>query len=190
MMIEEERHVDRGYVASSVRLADGAITAVGWVLAHLRRGPVLVCPPDLKSLAEAEEIRQVTAILVVGAHLGLRPWLNAFRPEPLTGAVIAVSQCLVSDPVVWTAMESFTDVINSGTGLAHPCDRVWVTEGLLDLRRSGHPFDPDELMAAAFKLNWRGTAAWDLRALATQLNARYGEGEMRRHPSRSGLEEA
>ncbi|HET6293472.1 MAG TPA: hypothetical protein VFG33_08860 [Kribbella sp.] len=176
MMIEEERHVDRGYVASSVRLADGAITALGWVLGHLRRGPVLVCPPDLKSLASAEEVRQATAIVVIGAHSGLKPWISAFRPEPLTSAVISVSDCLVSDPVVWTAMESFTDVINSGTGLAHPCDRALVTEGLLDLRRSGHPFDPDELMAAALRLNWRGTAAWDLRVLATQLNAGCGAG--------------
>lgn len=31
--------------------------------------------------------------------------------------------------------------------------------------------DPDELMAAAFKLNWRGAAAWDPGALTQKLNA-------------------
>jgi hypothetical protein len=171
MMLEEERHVDRGYVASSVRLADGVLTAVGWVLAHLQRGPVLVCGPDLKSLTEAEEFRHVAAIIVIGAHRGLRPWVSAFRPDCVGGSAIAVSDRLVSDPVVWTAMRSFTDLINSGTGLAHPCDRRWVTDGLVELRRAGHTFEPDELMAAALRLNWRGTAAWDLRVLATELNA-------------------
>lgn len=173
-MIEEERHVDRAYVASSVRLAAGVMTALAWVFAHLHRGPVLVCGPDLRSLAQAEEIRHATAILVVGAHAGLGPWVSAFLPERIAGAAIAVNDRVVGDPVVWTAMESFTDVINSGTGLAHPCDRAWVTEGLLDLRRTGHAFDPDELMAAALRLNWRATAAWDLRALATELNADRG----------------
>lgn len=215
MMIEEVRHLNRGYVASSVRLADGVVTALGWAVAqaqghwdgvnlsaatvrilhdssileeaqshglqltgaqvrtarHLVPGPVVICTPDLKSLAEAEEIRQATAIVVVGAHPGLKAWVSAFRPERLAGAAIPVPDRVVYDPEVWAAMETFTDLINSGTGLTHPCDRSLVTDGLLELHRTGHPFDPDELMAAAFKLNWRGTAAWDLRVLATELNA-------------------
>ena len=173
MMIEAERHLERSYVVSSVRLADGVLTALGWVLAHALRGPVLVCAPDLKSLAEAEEVSQATAIVVVGAHSGLKPWVSAFRPECLGGPAIAVSDEIVSDPVVWTAMQSFTDLINSGTGLAHPSDRSWVTNGLIELRRAGHLLDPDELMAAAFKLNWRGTAAWDLRQLTQIVNAKF-----------------
>ena len=186
MMIEEVRQLDRGYVASSVRLADGVVAALGWARAraqgHWDRvnlsmgtvravpGPVVICTPDLKSLAEAEENRQATAIVVVGAHPGLKAWISAFRPERLAGAVIPVPDRVVDDPDVWAAMETFTDLINSGTGLTHPCDRSLVTDGLLELRRAGHTFDPDELMAAAFKLNWRGTAAWDLRVLASELN--------------------
>ncbi|TCN42193.1 hypothetical protein EV644_104575 [Kribbella orskensis] len=186
MMIEEVRHLDRGYVASSVRLADGVVAALGWALAraqgHWDRvnlsmgtvrvvpGPVVICTPDLKSLAEAEEIRQATAIVVVGARPGLKAWISAFRPERLAGAAIPVPDRVVDDPDVWAAMETFTDLINSGTGLTHPCDRSLVTDGLLELRRAGHTFDPDELMAAAFKLNWRGTAAWDLRVLASELD--------------------
>jgi hypothetical protein len=177
MMIEEVRQLKRGYVASSVRLADGVVTALGWAVAQTQGhggevpGSVVICAPDLKSLAEAEEIRQATAIVVVGAHPGLMAWVSAFRPERLAGAVIPVPDRVVDDPDVWAAMETFTDLINSGTGLSHPCDRSLVTEGLLELHRAGHTFDPDELMAAAFKLNWRGTAAWDLRVLATELKA-------------------
>ena len=187
MMIEEVRRLDRGYVASSVRLADGVVAALGWALARAQGqwagvnlsvgtvrvvpGPVVICTPDLKSLAEAEEIRQATAIVVVGAHPGLKAWISAFRPERLAGAVIPVPDRVVDDPDVWAAMETFTDLINSGTGLTHPCDRSLVTDGLLELRRAGHTFDPDELMAAAFRLNWRGTAAWDLRVLASELDA-------------------
>ncbi|TCM50543.1 hypothetical protein EV648_102587 [Kribbella sp. VKM Ac-2568] len=187
MMIEEVRQLDRAYVASSVRLADGVVAALGWALARAQGqwagvnlsvgtvrvvpGPVVICTPDLKSLAEAEEIRQATAIVVVGAHPGLKAWISAFRPERLAGAVIPVPDRVVDDPDVWAAMETFTDLINSGTGLTHPCDRSLVTDGLLELRRAGHTFDPDELMAAAFRLNWRGTAAWDLRVLASELDA-------------------
>jgi|1186.fasta_scaffold11551_3 hypothetical protein len=187
MMIEPERQLDRAYVASSVRLADAVVAGLAWALAHAHRGPVVVCAPDLKSLAKAEEIGPATALLVVGAHSGLTPWISAFRPECVGGTVIPVNDRVVSDPAVWAAMESLTDVIDSGTGLAHPADRIWVTEGLLELSSSGHAFDPDELMAAAFSLNWRGTAAWDLRVLARQLNAQLKSSSasaksLRKHP--------
>lgn len=60
---------------------------------------------------------------------------------------------VVADPVVWEAMERFTGSINSSTGLAHPTDRSRVIDGLTKLRRAGHGFDPDELLAAALRLN-------------------------------------
>lgn len=134
-------------------------------------GPIIVYAPDLESLAEVEEAKRSTAIVAVGAHDGQRPWVSAFRPEYLAGAVIEPKEPIVGDPVVWQAMLTFTNSINSSTGLAHSSDRSRVIDGLMKLRRSGHRFDPNDLVAAALRLNWRGSAAIELRDLAREINA-------------------
>lgn len=129
------------------------------------QGPLIVYCPDLKSLAWAEEVRQATAIVAVGLHGGLRPWVSAFRPTCLAGCEITPADPLVSDPVIWQALQTFTASINGGAGL----DRSRVTDGLQKLLIAEHAFDPDELMAAALRLNWRGSAAWELRKLAGEI---------------------
>lgn len=147
------------------------------------QGPLIVYCPDLESLAQAEEVWQATAIVAVGLDDGLRPWVSAFRPACLAGHEITPADPLVSDPVVWQAMRSFTTSINSSTGLSRSTDRSRVTDGLQKLLAAEHVFDPDELMAAALRLNRRGSAAWELRKLAGEIASgkrkRVGDGTYR-----------
>ena len=152
-------------------------------------GPLIAFSPDLRSLLNVEKIHRVTAIVVVGLDASMRAWVSAFAPGHLGGREIPPADPLVRDPVVWQAMREFTVLINSSTGLHHPSDRSRVTDGLQRLRAAGHHFDPDEILAAALRLNWRAGAAWDLRVLAAEINAgkrkrvtdgRLGPGAVRR----------
>lgn len=152
-------------------------------------GPLIVYTPTLESLCRAEDEPQATAIVVVGAyglprtgdyfsHMNLGPrfadgllaWISAFRPEHLDGELIKPKDPILPDPVVWQAMKSFTDIINTSTGLADPRDRSRVTDGLIKLRKAGHSFAPNDLLAAALALNWPGRAAWELSMLADEIN--------------------
>lgn len=215
VIFEEQREIDRAYVAFPIDLDDAVVTALDWALdradhewskvnlrvaqrsviadspllqdverrgvkvslehragvSRLTRGPLIVYCPTMKTLAEAEEVKQATAIAVVGANPHLRPWVSAFQPQYLGGDAIGPARPLVADPVVWEAMSTFTTSINSSTGLTDSRDRSRVVDGLRKLRAAGHTFSPDELMAAALRLNWRGSAAWKLRSLATEINA-------------------
>lgn len=134
------------------------------------RGPIIVYHPSLESLCAVEGAGKVTAIAVVGASRYLRPWISAYRPQHLGGEMVQPAQPLVSDPAVWEAMTTFTRSINSSTGLAHSSGRSLVTDGLKKLRQAGHRFDSDELLAAALRLNWHGSAALDLRTLGREIN--------------------
>lgn len=150
-------------------------------------GPLIVHYPTLESLCEAEDSRLPTSLVVVGAYglsrsddiaadvapvsAGLRPWVSAFGPERLAGDLIEPQDPILADPVLMEAMKTFTASTNSSTGLTDSRDRSRVIDGLNKLRSRGHPFEPDDLLAAALVLNWRGTAAWDLRTLAKEINA-------------------
>lgn len=134
------------------------------------KGPLIAYCPDLRSLAAIEDRRsRATAIVVAGADGSLRPWVSAFNPEHLGGEVIEPLE--PAHPVVWQAMKTFTVSVNSSTALTDPRDRSRVIDGLTKLQRAGYLLDPDKLMAAALRLNWRGEAAWDLRGLAEGITA-------------------
>lgn len=149
-------------------------------------GPLIVLSPTLESLCEAEDMGNSTAIVVVGAQgaarpgdrlhnatphaVGILPWVSAFDPEYLGGTRIDPVHPILTDPVLQKAMETFTNSINSSTGLSDSRDRSRVTDGLTKLHKSGHPFDPNNLLSAALALNWRGSAAWDLKELAKEIN--------------------
>lgn len=68
-------------------------------------------------------------------------------------------------------MDTFTDLINSSTGLSDSRDRSTVLDGLTKLRAAGHEFDPEDLLAGALARNWRGDAAVQLKDLASEINA-------------------
>jgi hypothetical protein len=148
-------------------------------------GPVLVYRPQPETLWQIEEHGAPSAIVAVGitgpSHfrrmlastkpVGAQPWVSAYLPVHLGGPVIEPRTPVIPDPVVWEALKSFTNSINSSTGLSHSSDRSVVTEGLMKLKATGHSYDPDDLLAGALALNWRGSSAVELRDLAREINA-------------------
>lgn len=152
---------------------------------RLPAGPVLAFRPLPQTLWQIEEHRGPSAFAAVGitgpSHFremctatksaGAQPWVSAYNPKHLGGPVIEAKSPLISDPVVWEALKTFTNSINSSTGLSHSSDRSSVTEGLTRLKAAGHHFCPDDLLAGALRLNWRGSAAVELRELALEINA-------------------
>lgn len=153
---------------------------------NIVQGPLIVLSPTLQSLCEAEDECTATAIVLTGVSgpsraddeasgvipgsTGILPWVSAFHPEHLAGIPITPKTPILASPVLDQAMKSFTVSINSSTGLSDSRDRSRVTDGLTKLRSAGHSFDPDELLASALAHNWRGTAAWELRVLAQEIN--------------------
>lgn len=147
-------------------------------------GPLIVYAPSLQSLCLAEDLGMSSAVVVVGASgsrrteaaetisdfEGIQPWIDAYSPLHLGGGVIEPTKPLVSNPVIWKAMQSFTDSINSSTGLTDPRDESRVIDGLNKLKAAGYILSANELLAAALQLNWRASAAWDLKILTKQIN--------------------
>ena len=153
-------------------------------VARLPAGPVLAYRPLPQTLWQIEEHRGPSAIAAVGitgpSHfretftstaVGAQPWVSAYNPKHLGGPVIEAKTPVISDPVIWEALKTFTNMINSSTGLSHSSDRSSVTEGLTKLKAAGHYFFPDDLLAGALRLNWKGNAAVELRKLAIEINA-------------------
>lgn len=152
---------------------------------RLPTGPVLAYRPLPQTLWQIEEHRGPSAIAAVGitgpSHFretfmsttsaGAQPWVSAYNPKHLGGPEIEAKSPVVSDPVIWEALKTFTNMINSSTGLSHSSDRSSVTEGLTKLKAAGHYFCPDDLLAGALRLNWKGSAAVELRELALEINA-------------------
>lgn len=154
-------------------------------LDSLPSGPVFLYRPQPAHLWQVERKRMPSAVLAFGitgpAHhdrhygtegmVGAQPWITAFKPEHLGGPTIEAKEPAIADPVVAAAMDTFTNSINSSTGLSHSSDRSTVTEGLTKLKAAGHRFDPEDLLAGALARNWRGESALELRTLATEINA-------------------
>jgi hypothetical protein len=99
-----------------------------------------------------------------------RPWIEAFQPECLAGPEIQVRNPLLDDPVVRRALESFTTATFGGRTMHDSRDRGRVVHGLKELRRGGHRFDPDRLLAAALRAGWRGSSALELRSVACEID--------------------
>lgn len=154
-------------------------------LGALPSGPVLMYRPLATHLWEAETKRSSSAVAafeIAGPEhyqrsagtegmVGCQPWVTAFKPIHLGGPTIKGKEPVLPDPVVAAAMDTFTDLINSSTGLSDSRDRSTVLDGLTKLRKAGHQFDPEDLLAGALARNWRGDAAVQLKGLASEINA-------------------
>lgn len=154
-------------------------------LGSLPSGPVLMYRPLDTHLWEVETKRSSSAVAafeIAGPEhygrsagtegmVGCQPWVSAFKPVHLGGPEIPPKEPVIPDPVVAVAMDTFTDFINSSTGLSDGRDRSTVLEGLTKLRQAGHEFDPDDLLAGALARNWRGDAAVQLKEFAREINA-------------------
>lgn len=154
-------------------------------ITSLPSGPVLVYRPQPETLWQIEEGHCPEAIVAAGItgpenhrrtfsperRVGAQPWVTAYKPEHLGGPAIEAKEPIVPDPIAWVALKTFTNSINSSTGLSHSSDHSLVVDGLTKLRAAGHTFDPDDLLAGALALNWKGSTAVELRDLARELNS-------------------
>jgi hypothetical protein len=153
-------------------------------LPALPSGPVLMYRPLETHLLAVETQRSSSAVAafeIVGPDhyrrsvgtegmVGCQPWISAFKPIHLGGPEIKRKEPILPDPVVAAAMDTFTDLINSSTGLSDSRDRSTVLDGLTRLWRAGHRFDPEDLLAGALARNWRGDAAAQIRDFAREIN--------------------
>ncbi|MEQ4567238.1 hypothetical protein [Paenarthrobacter sp. CAP02] len=151
----------------------------------LPSGPVLMYRPHAAHLWEVETKRSTAAVAAyeitgpehhqrsIGTEemVGCQPWVTAFKPIHLGGPTIKVKEPILPDPVVAADMDTFTDLINSSSGLSDSRDRSTVLDGLTKLRKANHHFDPEDLLAGALARNWRGDAAVQLKDLAAEINA-------------------
>lgn len=177
-------HKDVSLLKELVKSGAGMYPSSRGKLPALPSGPALLYQPLPETLWQIEDWKGPSAIAAVGItgpthfrdtfipgnHVGAQPWVSAYKPTHLGGPVIDPNTPVVSDPVVWEALKSFTDSVNSTTGLSHPSDRSQVTEGLIKLKLAGHSYDPDDLLSGALALNWRGSTALALHDLAQEIN--------------------
>lgn len=145
-------------------------------------GPVVVTRVGLETMLQIEPYDQpvcfIHAFFPEKAGDGLggdglsyeRPWIEAFEPECLAGPAIQVRDPILDDAVVERALESFTSATFGGRTMYDSRDRGRVIHGLKELRRGGHGFDPERLLAAALRAGWRGTSALELRSVAREIN--------------------
>jgi hypothetical protein len=145
-------------------------------------GPVVITRVGLETMVQIEPFEHpvcfVHAFVPEHAADGVgddelpyeRTWIEAFLPECLAGPEIQVRDPLLEDPVVARAMESFTTATFGGRTMHDPRDRGRVVHGLMELRRGGHRFDPERLLAAALRAGWVGDDGLELRSLAREIN--------------------
>lgn len=177
----EDEPLLRDFIASGAKVYSDFRGKLG----ALPSGPVLLYRPLPQHLWEVETKRSSAAVAAfeiagpehylqsVGTEgmVGCQPWVTAFNPVHLGGPAIRVKEPIINDPVVAAALDTFTDLINSSTGLTDSRDRSTVLEGLTKLRKAGHLFDPEDLLAGALMRNWRGDAAVQLKVFASEINA-------------------
>lgn len=131
-------------------------------------GPQLSFFPDLEMLLALED-RKTTALVVLGVHDSHRAWVSACD-VPFLG-VSSVGEVPAPEPVLTAALATFTNSVNSSTGITDPRDKSRVTDGLQKLKRADVPFTQDQLVAEALRHNWRGSAAFDLGNVGAEILA-------------------
>lgn len=131
-------------------------------------GPQLSFFPDLEMLLALED-RKTTALVVLGVHDSHRAWVSAYDVPSL--GVSSVGEVPAPAPILMAALETFTNSVNSSTGITDPRDKSRVVDGLQKLKRAGVPFTQEQLVAGALRHNWRGPAAFALGTVGAEILA-------------------
>ena len=76
---------------------------------------------------------------------------------------------LIDDPVVVSALETLTTVINLSTGLGHPRDKAMANGILRILRAKGHADPSATIKSWAIQRGWRPNSALELEALSRKV---------------------
>lgn len=85
------------------------------------------------------------------------------------GQTQRASATLIDDPVVVSALETLTAVINLSTGLGHPRDKAMANEILRILRAKGHVDPSATIKSWAIRRGWRPNSAVELEALSKKI---------------------
>lgn len=131
-------------------------------------GPQLAFFPNLEMLLTLED-RRTAALVVLGVHDSHRAWVSAYDVPSL--GVSSVDALQAPDPVLKAALATFTNAVNSSTGITDPRDKSRVVDGLQRLKRAGISFTRDQLVAEALRHNWRGPAAFALGNVGAEVLA-------------------
>lgn len=135
-------------------------------------GPVLAVYPTPKLLEVVDNLHGATAVLVVPwLRDEINPWIRIWAARQL-GSADAQTEQVFSNPTVRAALESLTNHINMGTGLAHPSDRTAAVEMFRLLQRAGEHFNPEEVRGWLIsQLKWQPRHASDVAEVAEKILA-------------------
>ncbi|GAB2603443.1 hypothetical protein GCM10009696_06110 [Kocuria himachalensis] len=137
--------------------------------ATIFHGAVIVYAPDARMLTEAEDIDGVMAFAVVaGDNDTVSPWVDAYHPQHLGGQRLSPRDPFAGHPQVHQAMTGLTLHLSRCPPRPGPAEFEVMTKMLHQLRTSGCQYTPEQMLAAALRLDWPGHHAWTLHEAAVQ----------------------
>lgn len=131
-------------------------------------GPTLALWPGKRDLDQLQDCGMIALCVVPWVMDHVTVWSSA------VGAVDVLSRSaaarpMVSDPVVDQALASLTRRVNLSTGLTNPRDKTASVGMFRILKKGGHQWTGDEVMARAVELGWKATDARELGEMATGM---------------------
>jgi hypothetical protein len=139
---------------------------------HIRShyGPVLAAWPDVDNLAKIAQMRDITALCVLGWNdKDFAAWVAVATPELLTpGRALPPAPAPV-DPVVAAGLTTIGNLVNASNGLVGSYDKAIAIEALLRLKDGGYQLDADGMYAWVMAHGWDSTSAKRLREYATKI---------------------
>ena len=134
-----------------------------------RRSVVIAYYADEKLLDFADGLNNIVGVVAV-------PWIPGEADSWATrwsahihGLPKPTPKALIDDPVVVSALETLTTVINLSTGLGHPRDKAMANEILRILRAKGHADPSATIKSWAIQRGWRPNHATNLEALSRTI---------------------
>ena len=120
-------------------------------------------------LTEAEDIDGVMAFAVVtGDNDAVSPWVDASHPQLLGGQRLSPRDPFADHPQVHQAMTGLTRHLSRCPPRTDLAELEVMTKMLDQLRTSGCRYAPEQMLAAALRLDWPGHHAWTLHEAVVQ----------------------
>jgi hypothetical protein len=97
-----------------------------------------------------------------------KEWMSTWQPiiwGPSTWQFAASTMA----PAVLDALNGLHSRVNVMTGLAHPADKEDAKATFKELKKGGHPIDPEEIKRWALRNGWNQQATKDLHTLAKRF---------------------
>jgi hypothetical protein len=134
-----------------------------------RKSVVIAYYSDEKLLDFADGLNNVIGVVAVPWVPGEADGWAARWNTHVHGRAQQAPERLIDDPVVVSALETLTTVINPSTGLGHPRDKAMANEILRILRAKGHADPSATIKSWAIRRGWRPDHAADLEAFSRKI---------------------